>query len=772
MNNAVIKTPQLKQQLTRSAITVACVWTLISAVSLFWNVYNEKEHTQHVIKNEARAHFNKDQAFRYWATAHGGVYVPTNKRTPANPSLGHIPERDIDTPSGKQLTLMNPAYMVRQLMEEYSELYGVKGRIVSLKPLREKNAPDEWERKALLAFEQGVKEVFEIANIDGQPYLRLMSPMVTKEGCLKCHGIQGYKVGDIRGGVGVSVAMTPYLAIERDQIEKLMLSHVFIWLLGIVAIYVNHQRSKRADLKQKETYTALLKSQQEYSDLYENAPDMYISVDAKSALVKQCNQTTADALNYDKSDIIGHPIFNLYHPDSIEGAHNAFKSFVETGYVHDAELQLMRKDGSKLDVSLNVSAVRDDKGNVLVSRSTWRDITERKRDKEELTKVRHHLQNIIDSMPSMLVGVSSDGVVTHWNYEAERVSGITTEQATGQLIDQVLPQLSNEMDSIKETIRNRTPQLVKHLTQEHNNENRYADVMIYPLFANAEVGAVIRIDDTTERVRMEQLMTQTEKMMSVGGLAAGMAHELNNPLGGILQGLQNIQRRLSPELDKNQAVAQELNLDLNQVQTYIQRRDIDNFMKGMTEAGQRAADIVQNMLNFSRKADSNRSIVSLTQLIDRTLELASVDYDLKKTYDFRSIEIVREFDPELPTVTCIPSEIQQVLLNLLRNAAQALYTQPDPISPPCIIVRTLCKSGHACIEIEDNGPGIDEATSKRVFEPFFTTRPLGEGTGLGLSVSYFIIHDEHGGQISVKSQPGQGATFTVTLPIVSVAERR
>ncbi|WXG53711.1 MAG: HAMP domain-containing sensor histidine kinase [Candidatus Sedimenticola sp. (ex Thyasira tokunagai)] len=246
-----------------------------------------------------------------------------------------------------------------------------------------------------------------------------------------------------------------------------------------------------------------------------------------------------------------------------------------------------------------------------------------------------------------------------------------------------------------------------------------------------------------------------------------MAHELNNPLGGMLQGIQNIQRRLSPDLEKNRVVAQELGLDLEKICSYLDQREIEKFMQGIRESGERAAEIVQNMLQFARKAESGLRPERLDLLVDRALELAAVDYDLKKKYDFREIEIIRQYDTTLAPVRCIASEIQQVLLNLLRNAAQALYKGEGKTEHPRITVRTYSQKGMACIKVEDNGPGMDEETRNHVFDPFFTTRPVGEGTGLGLSVSYFIVTQEHNGRMSVDSQPGLGAAFMVCLPMTS-----
>ena len=274
------------------------------------------------------------------------------------------------------------------------------------------------------------------------------------------------------------------------------------------------------------------------------------------------------------------------------------------------------------------------------------------------------------------------------------------------------------------------------------------------------------VQDITEHVRMQELIMQSEKMLSVGGLAAGMAHELNNPLGGILQGIQNIQRRLSSDISKNQEVAHQLDLELEKVDEYFKQRGISNFLQGIKEAGERAGDIVNNMLQFSRKTTLTFTPEDIPSLLDRTLELAMVDYDLKKTYDFKNIEIVREYDASIEAVPCIASEIQQVLLNLLRNAAQAFQLAgTGDGTTHRIILRTYSKRDRVCVEVKDNGPGMDETVRLRVFEPFFTTRKVGEGMGLGLSVSYFIVTEEHGGQMSVESQPGQGATFTFCLPV-------
>ena len=257
---------------------------------------------------------------------------------------------------------------------------------------------------------------------------------------------------------------------------------------------------------------------------------------------------------------------------------------------------------------------------------------------------------------------------------------------------------------------------------------------------------------------------QTEKMMSLGGLAAGMAHEINNPLGIISQASQNLERRIQPDLPANQKVAAEIGLSLPLMKTYFERRDIPTFTHDIREAVNRAAKIINNMLQFGRKSGSEPQPSSLAELLDRTVELAANDYDLRKHYDFRGVTLVREYAPDVPDVPVVVVEIQQVLLNLLKNAAQAMVEQPAGRTPT-LTLRLRCEGGFAVLEIADNGPGMEAKVARRVFEPFFTTKRPGVGTGLGLSVSYMIVTQNHGGLISVAAAPGHGCTFTVKLPL-------
>ena len=395
---------------------------------------------------------------------------------------------------------------------------------------------------------------------------------------------------------------------------------------------------------------------------------------------------------------------------------------------------------------------------------------ERLQATKELVSARNLLENIINSTPSILVGVDAEGRVMQWNQQAELLSGIEAAQAQGRPLDRVFPDLGNEMNRVLETVGTHDVQRHQRIHCTSKGEPHMLDVTVFPITSDGGEGAVIRLDDVTDRVRIEEMMVQSEKMMSVGGLAAGMAHEINNPLAGILQNLQVMRNRVTHNTERNTKAAEEAGTSLEAIQAYMDERGLLKMMDSISEAGRRAAKIVDNMLSFSRKDEAHFAPNDIEEIIERSIELASNDYNLKKRFDFRHITIEREFDT-LPSIPCEGSQIQQVILNLLSNAAQAMAERPEGADAPKISIRLKNHGEMALIEIEDNGPGMDAETRKRVFEPFFTTKEVGHGTGLGLSVSYFIITENHGGSMNVSSSPGRGARFSIRIPFEHRIER-
>ncbi len=382
----------------------------------------------------------------------------------------------------------------------------------------------------------------------------------------------------------------------------------------------------------------------------------------------------------------------------------------------------------------------------------------------ELRQLRNLLSNIVNSMPSALITVDMEGRITQCNSLALTASGLTEVQAIGRPLESAFPRLIGVKAHLHEAMLRGEAWTGHRRLNRQNGELRFEDVTIYPLTGEGVEGAVIRIDDVTERHRLEEMMIQSEKMLSVGGLAAGMAHEINNPLGGILQSVQVIQRRISADLPASRDAALASGCSLESVRGYLERRDIPAMLAGIRQSAERAAHIVSDMLEFSRKSEAPFAPADIREIIDKAVDLSSKDYNLKQHYDFRKIRIERFYDPEVPLTSCSVSQIQQVLVNLLRNAAQAMLNNPVG-KAPVITLRLRVEERMVRIEVEDNGPGLDEASLKRIFEPFYTTKAPGMGTGLGLSVSYFIITENHKGAMEVESEQGHWTRFILRLPV-------
>ena len=381
----------------------------------------------------------------------------------------------------------------------------------------------------------------------------------------------------------------------------------------------------------------------------------------------------------------------------------------------------------------------------------------------EAREYRDQLCNIIDAMPSIIAAIDSSGTVIHWNKYASERTAINPDQAIGTPIIELLPYLDSYITEIIQSCQNR--QTFQHsLPLREKNSCSHISISAYPLSTNDPLQLVIRIDDITNQVHFEEMMVQTEKMMSIGGLAAGMAHEINNPLSIISQAAQNARRRLSNTLPANQKIAAELGIDLDNLQHYLSQRGIPSFLDNIASAVERSAGIIQNMLNFTSTTASKRELCSMQKLIDDALEMAWNDYDLKKKFNFRQTIIHQDIPVDLPDIRVNRVEIEQVFFNLLKNSCQAITACQQSDLTPEIRVKATATEDHVIINFTDNGPGIPDAIKLRIFEPFFTTKDVGVGTGLGLSVAYFIVVKRHQGNFLVDSGLDQGTTFTIKLP--------
>lgn len=396
-----------------------------------------------------------------------------------------------------------------------------------------------------------------------------------------------------------------------------------------------------------------------------------------------------------------------------------------------------------------------------------KEVKKQKEVEAALVESEQRYRKIFDTIADALFISDLNGKIVEANPAACRMYGYTREELIGKHALELIspdyhPAFQKFLEELKETGRF----IGETVDIRKDGISFFTEVHGTMIHIKGETHLLAIIRDLTERKQAEEMIIRTEKMATVGGLAAGMAHEINNPLAGILQALQVVRGRISPDIPANRKTAEACNTTMDTINRYLDRRKVPYFLEEAKEAGERAALIVENMLSFSRKSQSEFARHDVRQLLDKSVKLAENEYDLKRKFDFRNITVTREYAPDLPDVRCEATKIQQVFLNLLKNAAQALFEAKK--TSPRITLRTKKEDNMLIVEIEDNGPGMPREIRKRIFEPFFTTKPAGDGTGLGLSVSYFIITRDHHGKMDVRSVPQKSTTFTIRIPLEKV----
>ena len=350
----------------------------------------------------------------------------------------------------------------------------------------------------------------------------------------------------------------------------------------------------------------------------------------------------------------------------------------------------------------------------------------------EIARLKDFSENIVESLNVGVLAVDLGGIVESWNTRMEQLFGVSRQDAVGRQLRALLPEeLAAEIAARRD--EEQISGIYKHRLN-HRGKYLTLNVSITPLVSKSgeRIGRLLLFDDVTQRERMEEQMSQTEKLTSLGLLAAGVAHEVNTPLAVISNYIQMLAKQM-PEGDPRQGI-------------------IDKIVKQTF----RASEIVNNLLNFSRTGAGELGDIDVNRVVEETLSL--VAHPLKTS----RIQVVKQLAEPLPPVRGSANKLQQVFLNLFLNARDAMP------SGGMLEVRTAAHNGSVEIEVADTGAGISREHINRIFDPFFTTKANGRGTGLGLSVSYGRIK-EHAGKIDVRSTPGKGTSFHVEFPCVRKA---
>ena len=461
----------------------------------------------------------------------------------------------------------------------------------------------------------------------------------------------------------------------------------------------------------------------------------------------ECNQALLDMLGYPtKKDLLRKDLPQDVYVNLED--RNMFMEKVEReGCVKDMEVEFKKKDGEKITVLLTAYPIKNEKEEIVGYQGINLDISERKRIENELREANEFFMNLIESSVDGIIAADMKGNIFIFNKGAETLTEYTAKEVIGKLhITKIYPE-----GVAKEIMKKlRSPEyggVGKFIPTQLNVVNKFGEEIPVQLSAvliydgtGKEIASVGIFTDLRPRLNMERKLQEThlqlvssEKMASLGKLAAGIAHEINNPLGGILIYSSLLMEDLPEEDPKRQDLA-----------------------RVVQEAG-RCKEIVRSLLEFARQTEPKMEPVDINRAITDGL------FFLENQALFHNIRIVKNLDPSLPLATGNAGQLKQVFMNIIINAAEAMHGNGE------LTIATYPASDRNSILMEfcDTGEGISEENLSRIFDPFFTTKDVGKGTGLGLATSYGIIED-HGGKILVKSKVGEGTTFTIELPMYLV----
>lgn len=633
----------------------------------------------------------------------------------------------------------------------YSEEYGINEHITSLEPLNPDNTPDEWEKTALSAFAQGEKEVHAFTDFKGAPHLRLMRPLITEEGCLKCHAHQGYKLGDIRGGISVSLPMNELLAHEHQANLSSLVTLSIVWLLGLGSLLLGRHLLEGRISERNQAMEALEKTEARYAEAQRIARlghwehDLAANSLHWSEEVFRIFEKDPQSFQVSLEGFLG-----AIHPEDREMARLAYESSVQNRTPYDITHRLLLDDGSIKYVHERYETVYDPTGKPLRFLGTIQDIT-------SLIEAEKNLRESEERLNLVLKGAN----LGMWD----------TDIATGTMVindrwAEMLGYRKDEIESnyngwqklvhpddlpvvtaaVNDHLEGRTPfYQATFRMRPKSGEWRWIQ-STGQIVADDATGRPLRVAgihrDITRNKELEQRVVQQERLSAVGQLTAGIAHDFNNTLTSIL-GFATLLSN-SPEMPETA------------------RKNLEIIIS----SGERAAHLVHQMLDFSRKS------IRRPQRLDLVPFCKEIVKFLRSAIP-ETIHLHFDSAPGDYLVQADPAQIQQLLTNLALNARDAM---PAGGELRITLSRMECSGEIRCqicnipltgewiaLTVSDSGTGMSPQTLEHIFEPFYTTKEVGKGSGLGLAQVLGITR-QHDGHITAASQTGQGTTVTIYLP--------
>jgi two-component system NtrC family sensor kinase len=485
--------------------------------------------------------------------------------------------------------------------------------------------------------------------------------------------------------------------------------------------------------ERKQAVEGLRQSEERYRTILEEMEDAYFEVDLGGHLAFVNNSVCRD-LGYSREELMGKSYKDFTAEDDIESLFRVFNEVYRTGVPNRGfPWKTVRKDGTHGFAETSISLLRNDKGETIGFRGVGRDITDRKRAEERLRQSEEKYRALFDtSGTGMIVLDAETAKVAMVNRAAANIFGLrSVEEAIGVDPLDFIP--VEERETALQLIKQGFARDLRHTYELRAVTKAGKEMWISGTAAKitheGRSARLISFTDITEQKKQTEHLMLTDRLASLGELASGTAHELNNPLTSIIGFSQLLMEKEIPD-------------------------DIRDDLKLINTEAQRAAGVTQNLLTFARRHAPMKQRSQINNIIEDVLKLCAYERRVS------GIEVKRQLDPNLPEIMVDYFQLQQVFMNIIINAE---YFMIKAHNKGTLTITTKKQSDTVMVSFADDGPGIPAENLKRIFDPFFTTKEAGKGTGLGLSICHGIV-TEHGGQIYAKSQFGKGATIFVELP--------
>ena len=481
--------------------------------------------------------------------------------------------------------------------------------------------------------------------------------------------------------------------------------------------------------KRKQAEEAIRASEERYRTLFESAAEGILIGDIETKKIILANPAICTMLGYSQEELSKMGVADIHPKASLEHVLAEFDAQAMGTKVISSSIPCLKKDGTVFYADVNAAKAIINKREHNVGFFT--DVTQRNKMEEKLKGAAEEWRTTFDSVTDLISVVNKDCQLVRVNRAFAHAYGKKPEELIGRRCYQVVHGTNEFVPGcpIKETLRTRQPATIEYFDPKRQI---HLEETASPIFdgAGEVVGSVNVARNITERKRMQEQLMLTGKLASIGELASGVAHELNNPLTSVIGFSQLLMERDLPD-------------------------DVKEDLGLVHSEALRASGIIKNLLTFARKHPPVRQLCQIHNVIEDVLKLRAYEQKIN------NIEVVRRFAPELPEVTADYAQMQQVFLNIITNAE---YFMTGTRGRGTLTVGTQRLDNTVRVSFADDGPGMAPENLSQVFNPFYTTKPVGKGTGLGLSISHGIVA-EHGGSIYVTSQPGEGATFVVELPL-------